>query len=266
MLVLRRNQLRDQKVRQPCLAEVVSQEEVLRLVSIQRPLQLVTKLALPQAENGVLKITLAHKGNRRSPIRPAEHRVRVQNGHILLKPRAQRGKRQRFRFSAQVVTRVFERSAWSPKGFLAGPEVFRKRRGRNSRNSNRAARHAAAAVDDLESESISQRIGFGFVELNDDVFLMLCRHVAAGINFGPIEYSYLVELGFGGQQVIFFKRLAGSQLGCFAIYKFLLGVIPPQGDDRRRMHPRTFVNFVDNLNSVRLLRNLTGTFAEACGE
>src|SRR5581483_8831497 len=205
MLVLRRNQLRDQKVRQPCLAEVVSQEEVLRLVSIQRPLQLVTKLPLPQAENGVLKITLAHKGNRRSPIRPAEHRVRVQNGHILLKPRAQRGKRQRFRFSAQVVTRVFERSAWSPKG-------FRKRRGRNPRNSNRAARHAAAAVDDLESESISQRIGFRFVELNNDIFLVLGGHVPAGINFGPIEYSYLVELGFGGQQVIFFKRLAGSQL------------------------------------------------------
>src|SRR6185312_1813405 len=111
------------------------------------------------------------------------------NGAILREPRRKPRERQGISFSAQVIARVLQRSTRPPECFLAGLEIFWQSGWGNSRHNNRPTGNATTAVNYIEPESIGKAVGFCFVHLDQNIFLVLCGDFAPRVHFSPVENS-----------------------------------------------------------------------------
>src|SRR5947209_15430928 len=195
-----------------------------------------------------------------------EHRVGIDDGSILLQSCGECRKGQRLGFAENIVARVFNGSTRPPERFLAGPKVLGKRSWGNAGNSNGSAGYASAAINHIKAETIRERIWLRLVNFDDDIFLVLRSYFAPRIDLSPIEHAHLVQVSFGGKQVVLFQRLPAANLSDLAINQLLLGFIPAQSYNRGRMHLWSFINLILDLQSVRLSWDLFRGLTEGGGQ
>src|SRR5215475_13678020 len=168
-----RHQLGDQEIRQSSLTERVPELQVLCPGGVDRPLKLERALSDPCIEDGVFFVVLSGPRDAGSPSCPAEIRILEQKREAPVERSIQSTERDRFGLAAQVVQRVLEIDARSLKTLLACLEFRGQADGRQSRQRNSSGRDTSAPVDDLVAETIGDGVAWGFVNLDDHVFVFL---------------------------------------------------------------------------------------------
>src|SRR5215469_627064 len=197
MQVTGRDQLGNEQVGNASFREAVMNEECVRLVGVQRTLQLPLSLRNTCRENRILLVVLARNRYRRNPVGEKEERVGIRHARPLIEATGKPADRDAFRPAPKVQARVLERTAGAPKRLLAGFKILWQAHWRNARNRNRSARYAAAAIHHLKSEAITNVVGLGLVDFHQHILLILRGDRATRINLGPIEDADVVEVAFG---------------------------------------------------------------------
>src|SRR5215470_944953 len=102
--------------------------------------------------------------------------------------------------------RVLERSARSPKRFLARVKIGWQAGWWNSRQSHSPTRNTPPTIDYLKAKAVTDFIFLTLVDLDQDIFLRLCRDLASRIDLRPIEDAELIETVLRNKQFILLKR------------------------------------------------------------
>src|ERR1041385_996637 len=122
MAVLCRDQVRQQQTREAGLAEAIAQEEIVGRILIQRALQLPADLGETRGEDGILAVVFSGERDIRRPVRETEIRIEVGEVEALVEARGEAGDGDRLGFATEILARVFECRAWSPKSLFTGLE------------------------------------------------------------------------------------------------------------------------------------------------
>src|SRR5215831_7625440 len=125
MHILRRHQLRDQKIRQARFAERVSKLKVFGAFGIERSLQLERPLSDPSIVYRVLFVVLRRGRQTGSPSRISEVRVLIQERQAPIEGTIQSAETQRLRLAPKIIQRVLEIDPRPLKRLLAGFKVRR---------------------------------------------------------------------------------------------------------------------------------------------
>src|SRR5205823_1399307 len=101
----------------------------------------------------------------------------------------------------------------------------------------------AAAVHELISETIRDRVAPRFVHLYNHVLCFLGRDLTPGIDVSPVEYPCCVESAFGLENLSFRERLSDLQGLRPFIDQRLLRNLLSDSNDIARLYLWSFTDF-----------------------
>src|SRR5512135_1459514 len=247
------HQAGNEQTRQPSLAEVVADKQVVSLIAIQGALKLQPGVPLARSENRILAVVLSPYRDRGLPLAPAEIGVYVADRTLLVEAPSQSGDGERLALAPHIIARVFKRSTRSPESFLTGLELRWQAHRRQARQGHRATGNAAAAINHFKTETVGNRISLCLVHLDQYVLLLLGGDAPPRLNLRPVVDSGSVEPGFRGEHVAFPQRLVRLQAGRSAIDQLLIAMAPAQSHDFGNTHLWPFVNFIRDYQLMGLL-------------